>query len=129
MEKKGNVSLSDESVTSKIYVIREHKVMLDKDLAELYGVETKVLKQQVKRNIDRFPEDFMFELANDEFTNLRSQFVTSSWGGIRYNPMAFTEQGVVILPSVLKSERAINATLLCEKNYKSRRETETKDSL
>jgi hypothetical protein len=70
--------------------------MLDKDLAELYGVETKVFKQAVKRNINRFPEDFMFELTGDEFKNLRSQFVTSSWGGLRYVPMAFTEQGVAM---------------------------------
>ena len=85
-----------ERVTEKIYLIRGTRVMLDKDLAELYGVETKVFKQAVKRNINRFPEDFMFELTGDEFKNLRSQFVTSSWGGLRYVPMAFTEQGVAM---------------------------------
>ncbi|MCK5417674.1 MAG: ORF6N domain-containing protein [Desulfobacterales bacterium] len=85
-----------ERVTEKIYLIRGARVMLDKDLAELYGVETKVFKQAVKRNINRFPEDFMFELTGDEFKNLRSQFVTSSWGGLRYVPMAFTEQGVAM---------------------------------
>lgn len=79
--------------------------MIDSDLAELYGVETKVLKQQVKRNIDRFPDDFMFELTNEEFANLRSQIVTSSWGGARYLPMVFTEQGVAMLSSVLKSKQ------------------------
>ena len=79
-----------ESITSKIYLMRSVKVMLDTDLAELYGVETKVLKQAVRRNIDRFPEDFMFELTKEEFQNLRSHFGTSSWGGRRYLPMAFT---------------------------------------
>jgi len=73
-----------ELIASKIYLIRDIKVMLDKDLAELYGVETKVLKQAVRRNIDRFPSDFMFELTKDEFNNLRSQIVTSSWGGAGY---------------------------------------------
>jgi hypothetical protein len=74
--------------------------MLDSDLAELYGVETKSFNQAVKRNLDRFPEDFMFQLTENEFENLRSQIVTSSWGGARYLPMAFTEQGVAMLSSV-----------------------------
>jgi len=100
-----------ERITSKIYLIRNIKVMLDKDLAELYGVETKALKQAVKRNIVRFPEDFMFELTKHEFDNLRSQIVTSSWGGTRYSPMAFTEQGVAMLSSVLRSERAIHVNI------------------
>jgi len=73
--------IPDEVILSKIYFMRELKVMIDSDLAELYGVETKALKQQVKRNIDRFPDDFMFELTDEEFANLRSQIVTSSWGG------------------------------------------------
>ena len=81
--------------------------MLDKDLAELYAVETKQLKRQVNRNIDRFPPDFMFELTKDEFDNLRSQFGTSRWGGSRYIPMVFTEQGVAMLSSVINSSRAI----------------------
>jgi hypothetical protein len=85
-----------ERITSKIYLIRGMKVMLDRDLAELYDVETKALKQAVRRNIDRFPEDFMFELSKEEFKNLRSQFVTSSWGGLRYLPMVFSEQGVAM---------------------------------
>ena len=96
--------IPDEVILSKIYFIRELKVMIDSDLAELYGVETKVLKQQVKRNIDRFPDDFMFELTDVEFANLRSQIVTSSWGGIRYLPMVFTEQGVAMLSTEM-SER------------------------
>jgi len=98
-------------ITGKIYLIRSQKVMLDKDLAKLYGVETKALKQAVKRNIGRFPEDFMFELTKHEFDNLRSQIVTSSWGGTRYSPMAFTEQGVAMLSSVLRSERAIHVNI------------------
>ena len=85
-------SVPMERITSKIYLIRKQKVMLDRDLAELYGVETKVLKQAVRRNIKRFPKDFMFELTKEEFKNLRSQIVTSSWGGSRYTPMAFTEK-------------------------------------
>lgn len=97
---------SDEFVMSRIHLIRGQKVMLDSDLAQLYGVETRVLKQQVKRNIESFPEDFMFELTGDEFDNLRSQIVTSSHGGARYMPMAFTEHGVLMLSSVLKSPRA-----------------------
>ncbi len=100
-----------ERIERKIYLIRSVKVMLDRDLAELYGVETKVLKQAVRRNIDRFPADFMFELTRDESNNLRSQIVTSSWGGARYLPMAFTEQGVAMLSSVLKSDRAIHANI------------------
>ena len=99
----------DEIITNKIYLIRYQKVMLDRDLAELYQVETRVLKQAVKRNLNRFPNDFMFELTKNEFENWRSQFVTSNSDkmGLRYAPMAFTEQGVVMLSSVLKSERAI----------------------
>jgi hypothetical protein len=100
-----------ERITNRIYLIRSTKIMLDKDLAELYGVETKALKQSVRRNIDRFPEDFMFELTNQEFRCLRSQSVTSSWGGTRYKPMAFTEQGVAMLSSVLNSKRAIHVNI------------------
>ena len=85
--------------------------MLDSNLAELYGVETKVLIQSVKRNVDRFPEDFMFQLMNDEFKILRSQFVTSKWGGRRYLPYVFTEQGIAMLSSVLNSKRAIQVNI------------------
>lgn len=85
--------------------------MLDADLAVLYGVETKVLVQAVKRNINRFPGDFMFQLTDEEFENLRSQFVTSSWGGRRYTPYAFTEQGVAMLSSVLHSNTAIQVNI------------------
>jgi len=100
-----------ETIVSKIYMIRDLKVMLDRDLAELYGVETKQLKRAAKRNIDRFPSDFMFDLTRDEFTNLRSHIGTSSWGGERYLPMAFTEQGVAMLSSVLNSKRAIQVNI------------------
>ena len=99
--------ITTEAIASKIHFIRGVKVMLDRDLAELYGVETKVLTQAVKRNINRFPPDFMLELTKDEFKNLRSQIVTSNRGGARYMPFAFTEQGVAMLSSVLKSDRAI----------------------
>lgn len=103
---KALVKIPDEMVARRIFAIRGEKVMLDSDLAALYGVETKALKQQVKRNIESFPEDFMFELTADEFENLRSQIVTSSHGGARYMPMAFTEHGVLMLSSILKSQRA-----------------------
>lgn len=109
--KENKVMITDELIMNRIYVIRDTKVMLDKDLAELYIVETKVLKQQVKRNIDRFPIDFMFVLTNEEFYNLRSQSVTSSWGGSRYLPMVFTEQGVAMLSSVLNSKSAIQVNI------------------
>ena len=99
--------IPDELMANKIYLIRGQKAMLDRDLAELYGVETKVLNQAVKRNAGRFPEDFMFQLTAIEFENLKSQFVTSSWGGIRKLPYAFTEQGVAMLSGVLNSETAI----------------------
>lgn len=103
--------IPDERIVDKIYLIRDQKVMLDRDLADLYGLETKVLKQQVRRNLDRFPEDFVFELTEFEFPNLRSQFVTSSWGGARYVPMAFTEYGVLMLSSVLNSKQAIKVNI------------------
>lgn len=100
-----------ENIANRIYLVRGIRVMLDRDLAELYGVETKALKQAVRRNTERFPEDFMFELTRQEFNNLRSQIVTSSWGGSRYLPMAFTEQGIAMLSSVLRSDRAIQVNI------------------
>ena len=103
------ILIPDDIISSKIYLIRNQKVMLDKDLSELYVVETKQLKRQVRRNLERFPEDFMFELSQQEFHNLRSQFGTSSWGGSRYMPMAFTEQGVAMLSSVLNSPTALKS--------------------
>jgi len=101
------IAIPDEIITNKIYLIRGQKVMIDRDLSELYQVETKQLKRQVRRNIERFPNDFMFVLTKDESKNLKSQFGTSSWGGNRYKPMVFTEQGVAMLSSILNSPRAI----------------------
>jgi hypothetical protein len=100
-----------EDIKNRIYVCRGEKVMLDSDLAELYQVETKVLNQAVKRNSERFPKDFMYKLTKSEDTNLRSQFVTSSYGGRRYSTFAFTEQGIAMLSSVLKSKRAIQVNI------------------
>ena len=91
--------------------IRGQRVILDRDIAELYGVETKRLKEQVKRNIERFPEDFMFELSTREYENLRSHFATSSWGGTRYIPMAFTEHGILMISSVLKNDKAVQVNI------------------
>ncbi|MCL2132621.1 MAG: ORF6N domain-containing protein [Lentimicrobiaceae bacterium] len=98
-------------IRNKIYEIRGQKVMLDFDLAAMYEVETRRLNEQVKRNSKRFPFDFMFQLTNQEYTHLISQFATSSWGGTRKLPYAFTEHGVTMLASVLKSERAIDANI------------------
>jgi hypothetical protein len=111
--------IPDEVVMNKIFLVRGQKVMLDFDLADLYGVETKYLKRAVKRNLARFPSDFMFALNLNELKNLRCQFGTSSlrydgaaaWGGHRYRPMAFTEQGVAMLSSVLNSERAVSVNI------------------
>jgi hypothetical protein len=103
--------VAEQKILNKIYAIRGEKVMLDQDLAEMYSVETKQLKRQVKRNRDRFPKDFMFELTTKEFENLRSQIGTSSWGGTRYMPMAFTEQGVAMLSSILNSKTAIEVNI------------------
>jgi hypothetical protein len=103
--------IPDEFITSKIFLIRDKRVMLDEDLAELYDVETKRLNEQIKRNIARFPEDFMFQLSQKEFDDLKSQIATSSWGGRRKLPYAFTEQGVAMLSGVLHSERAINVNI------------------
>ena len=98
-------------IQEKIFTIRGERVMLDFDLAELFEVETKVLKQAVKRNIERFPSDFMFEITIEEYHSLRSQIVTSTRGGRRYMPYAFTEQGVSMLSSVLKSQKAIEVNI------------------
>lgn len=103
--------IPDELIVTKIMEFRGQKVMLDSDLAQMYGVETKVLNQAVKRNLKRFPGDFMFQLNEDEFTLLMSQFVTSSWGGRRKLPFVFTEQGVAMLSSVLSSDRAIEVNI------------------
>jgi hypothetical protein len=100
-----------ELIKNSILEIRGKKVMLDMDLAKIYEVETKRLKEAVRRNIHRFPEDFMFELTQEEWSNLRSQISSSSWGGSRYLPFVFTEQGVAMLSSVLNSEKAISMNI------------------
>jgi phage regulator Rha-like protein len=115
MPKKPMVALAlpDQDIINRIFHIRGMKVMLDRDLAEMYGVETRVLKQAVRRNISRFPEDFMFEMTSDELENWRSQIVISNSDkmGLRYPPFCFTEQGVAMLSSVLNSETAIQVNI------------------
>ena len=111
----------ENKVESLIRVIRGQQVMLDRDLAELYGVETRRLNEQVKRNIERFPEDFMFQLTPTEFDNLKSQFATSSWGGVRKMPYAFTEQGVAMLSGVLKSSTAVEVNIRIMRAFVSMR--------
>lgn len=116
------LSLSTEKIISKIYLIREEKVMLDSDLAELYGVSTGNLNKAVGRNIKRFPEDFMFQLTEKEWENLKSQNEASSWGGTRKAPKAFTEQGLAMLSGVLSSERAIMVNIQIMRTYTKMRE-------
>jgi hypothetical protein len=111
-----------EIVERQIYMIRGQKVMLDLDLANLYQVPTKRLNEAVKRNLSRFPEDFMFQLTTGEAENLRSQFATSSWGGRRYLPYVFTEHGVTMLSSVLNSERAVQMNILIVRAFVRLRE-------
>lgn len=105
------LSITIEEIAASIFFLRGQRVMLDHDLARLYGVSTKALLQAVRRNRARFPRDFMYHLTKKEVSNLRSQFVTSSWGGRRYLPYAFTEQDVAMLSSVLKSQRAIQVNI------------------
>lgn len=107
VKKESVLVVPDEVVMNKIYIIRNQKVMLDADLADLYQVETRILNQQVKRNLKRFPDDFMFQLTQQEFENLISQIVTSNRGGTRKLPLVFTEQGVAMLSGILSSDRAI----------------------
>lgn len=122
--------VAEQKILNRIYVVRGQKVMLDRDLAEMYKVETKVFNQSVKRNIQRFPKDFMFTLTQKEFANLRSQIVTSSvetqsqttWGGIRHLPKAFTEQGVAMLSSILHSDIAIEVNIRIIRVFTSLRE-------
>ncbi len=111
------IVLKEEKIASQIYLIRGEKVILDNDLAKLYGVEVKRLKEAVRRNIKRFPNDFMFELTKEEFDNLKSQFATSSWGGTRYRPFAFTEQGVAMLSGILNSDRAIQVNIAIMRTF------------
>lgn len=113
-------------IHNKIYTVRERRVMLDSDLAALYGIETRVLKQAVRRNRSRFPEDFMFEITEYEYKtlemSLRSQFVISNQGGLRYMPFAFTEQGVAMLSSILKSDEAIAVNIRIMRSFVAMRQ-------
>ncbi len=112
VKSKNKFLIPSERIERSIFLIRGQKVMLSIDLADLYGVEPRVLVQAVKRNINRFPEDFMFQLSDEEFSNLKSQIVISSWGGLRRaKPYAFTEQGVAMLSSVLRSRRAVQVNI------------------
>jgi len=111
-----------KTIEKKILLIRGKKVMLDRDLALLYEVPTKRLNEQVKRNIKRFPPDFMLQLTKKEFENLKSHFATSSWGGTRKLPMVFTEQGVAMLSTVLNSERAIMVNIQIMRTFTKLRE-------
>jgi hypothetical protein len=108
---EGTSIIPHERIDRRIFIIRDSKVLLSHDLAELYEVETRILNQAVSRNRDRFPEDFMFRLTTEEYESLRSQIVISNRGGTRYRPYAFTEQGVAMLSSVLKSERAVRVNI------------------
>jgi hypothetical protein len=117
-----SMKVADEMIVTKIFFIRGHRVMLDEDLAELYQVPTGRLNEQVKRNIARFPKDFMFQLTEEELQILKSHFATSSWGGRRKLPSAFTEHGVLMLSSVLNSERAISVNIQIMRIYTKMRE-------
>ena len=119
---KHKALIAIKSIEQKILLIRGQKVMLDRDLAKLYGVPTKSLNLAVKRNLDRFPSDFMFQLTEEEFFNLRFQFETSSWGGQRYLPYAFTENGVAMLSSVLNSKRAVQVNIQIMRTFTKLRE-------
>ena len=111
VKKELQLLVMEQKILNRIYVVRGEKIMLDRDLAELYNVETRILNQSIKRNIKRFPKDFMFQLSEKEFKNLMSQNVTSSWGGTRKMPYVFTEQGVAMLAGVLNSEIAIQVNI------------------
>ncbi len=111
MKSKQITSYSEAEIVNKIYIIRGQKVMPDRDLADMYNVPTFRLNEAVKRNSTRFPDDFMFQITKEELKNLTSQIAISSWGGLRKSPYAFTEQGVAMLSSVLRSERAIQVNI------------------
>lgn len=111
VKKELQVLVAEQKILNRIFVVRGQKVMIDEDLAEMYSVETRRLNEQVKRNAKRFPKDFMFTLTQKEFENLKSQNATSSWGGRRKLPNAFTEQGVAMLSSILNSDTAIEVNI------------------
>jgi len=111
-----------EAITHRIFLLRQQKVLLDSDLAALYGVDTRRLNEQVRRNRDRFPRDFIFELTAEEFTNLKSQSATSSWGGRRKLPLAFTEHGAIMAATVLNSPRAVEVSVYVVRAFVQMRE-------
>jgi ORF6N domain len=117
-----DIIIPNEIIQDKIYLIRNVKVMLDSDLAELYNIETKRINEQVKRNASRFPEHFMFQLNQSEFEILKSQFATSNWGGIRKLPYAFSEHGILQLSNVIKSEKATQMSIKIIEIFVSMRE-------
>lgn len=118
-EKQQLILINEETIQSRIYIVRGQKVMLDFELAEIYGYTTKRFNEQVKNNIERFDEDFRFQLLKEEFDNLRSKKSTSSWGGTRYLPYAFTEQGVYMLMTVLKGELAVDQSKALIRTFKT----------
>jgi len=111
------ISIIENNLQNKIYTIRDTQVMVDSDLAELYGVETKRINEAVKNNPDKFPDDFLFELSKEEFENLKSKFSTSSWGGRRKIPKVFTEQGVYMLATIVKSKFATQTTITIMRTF------------
>lgn len=117
-EKQEMILINEDTIKSKIYIIRGQEVMLDVDLAEIYGYETKRFNEQVKNNIERFDDDFRFQLTKEEWDNLRSKKTTSSWGGSRYLPYAFTEQGVYMLMTVLKGDLAVRQSKALIRTFK-----------
>jgi len=119
---ENSLVIPDKVILRKSYFIRELKVVIDSDLAELYGVETRRLNERVKRNLSRFPEDFMFQLSEVEFNNLKSQIATSSWGGRRKPPLVFTEHGALMLSSIFNSERAIKVNIQIMRIFKKIRQ-------
>ncbi len=122
MSTESLITIPSETILRKIFLIRGKRVMLDSDLAHIYKVLTKDLKRAVRRNASRFPDDFMFQLTKEEFENLRWQFGTSSWGGTRYMPYVFTEQGVSMLSTILNSEQAIRMNIQIIRTFTKLRE-------
>jgi len=117
-----SINIPIESIANKIFVIRGKKVMFDEDLAHIYGVKTKDFNRAIKRNLSRFPEDFMFALTKKEYENLRFRFGTSSWGGRRYLPYVFTEHGIAMLSSILNTEKAIQMNIQIIRTFTKLRE-------
>ncbi|HJZ64829.1 MAG TPA: ORF6N domain-containing protein [Candidatus Acidoferrum sp.] len=122
MPKHKSSAIVPASISQKIYFFRGQRVMLSTDLAKLYGVEVRALVQAVQRNVERFPSDFLFQLSEEEHKHLRSQIVISSWGGARRAPYAFTEQGVAMLSSILRSKRAVEVNIAIMRTFVRLRE-------